>query len=102
MLKLSSILEVVEYLLNIGRVRDACAAGHLWRAGGAILAPHTELIPSLLSSEGAFSGIVDSLVQENFFWGQATSPQIFIVFLGNQYTKTYSSGKEIEGQHLAL
>ena len=38
-------------------------------AGRARIALHTELIPSLLSSEGAFSGIVDSLGQEKFFWG---------------------------------
>ena len=39
---------------------------------GARLTFHTELFSSILSSEGAFSCIVDSLVQENV---SGTSPQ---------------------------
>ena len=39
------------------------------------LALHTELNPSLLSSERAFSGIVDSLGQENCFWGKPQTPK---------------------------
>ena len=34
------------------------------------IALHTEFFPSLLSSERAFSGIVDSLVYKNFFEGK--------------------------------
>ena len=37
---------------------------HPWGAGGTRIALHTDFIPSLLSSEGAFSGIVDSLVED--------------------------------------
>ena len=70
-------------------------------AGRARIALHTELILSLLSSEGAFSGIVDSLVQENFFSGKPPDPQICIAFLGSQYTKS-CSGTEIEDQNLPL
>ena len=35
-------------------------------AGGARIALHVNLFPSLLSCECSFSGAVDSLVQENF------------------------------------
>ena len=62
------------------RVRDAYAGGgrrgncpHPWGAGGTTIALHTEFLPSLLSSERAFSYISDSLLQENFFLG--ASPQ---------------------------
>ena len=41
---------------------------HPWGAGGARVALRTEFFPSLLSSEGAFSGIADSLLQVNFFF----------------------------------
>ena len=41
-------------------------------SGGARIALHTELILSLLFSERAFSGIVDSLVHKKFL---GTSPQ---------------------------
>ena len=42
-------------------------------AGGARIALHTEFFPSLLSSEGAFSGISDSLV-ENCYGGKPPDP----------------------------
>ena len=42
------------YLYGQGQLR--------WGAGGARIALHTELFPSLLSAEEAFSSIVDSLV----------------------------------------
>ena len=45
----------------------------LWGAGGARSALHTKLFQSLLSCEGAFSGIADSLIQGNFL---EASPQI--------------------------
>ena len=32
----------------------------------AKIALHTELFPSLISREGTYSGVVDSLVEENF------------------------------------
>ena len=44
-------------------------------AGGARVALHTEFFPSLLSSEGAFSGIADSLVQENFSEASPQTPK---------------------------
>ena len=79
--------------------RDAYAGGG---AGGARIALHTDLFPSLLLSEGAFSGIVDSSVQDHFSGGKPPDNQICIVFLGNKYTKHCSSGKEIEDQNLPL
>ena len=54
---------------------------HAWGAGGAKITHQTELFPSLLSSEGAFSGIVGSLVQENPPAGKPSDPQIAIVLL---------------------
>ena len=65
-------------------------------AGGARITLHNKLFPSLLSSERAFSGIVDSLVQETFSVSKPTDPQICIVLLGGPYTKQCSSGKEFE------
>ena len=59
---------------------------------------HTELFPSLLSSERAFPAIVDSLVHKNSSWGNPPDPQISIVVLGDQYTVHCSSGKEFEDQ----
>ena len=56
---------------------------HPWEAGGARVALHTEFFPSLLSSEGVFSGIADSLVQENFSGGKPSDPQIPIESLGD-------------------
>ena len=63
-------------------------------AGGARITLHAELTPSLLSSEWAFSGIVDSLVQETFSGGKPPDSQIIIVLLGNQCSKHFSSSKE--------
>ena len=52
-------------------------------AGGARIALHTELFPSLLSSKQAFPGISDSLVQENFSGGKPPDPQVAIESLGD-------------------
>ena len=52
-------------------------------AGGGRIALHTEFLQSLLSSEGAFSGISDSLVQENFSGGKPPDPHINIESLGD-------------------
>ena len=52
-------------------------------AGGARIALHTQLFPALLSSKGAFSGIVDSLVQETISGGKPPDPLINIVLLGD-------------------
>ena len=52
-------------------------------AEGARVPLHTEFLPSLLSSEGAFSGIADSLVQENFSGCKPPDPQIPIELLGD-------------------
>ena len=54
----------------MAEIRDPYAGG-AGGAGGARNALHTEFLPSLLSSEGAFSGISDSLLQENFSGGKA-------------------------------
>ena len=59
--------------------RDAQAGG----AGGARIALHTEFLPSLLSSEGVFPGISDSLLQENFSGGKPPDPQATIQSLGD-------------------
>ena len=55
------------YTLRSGRNQGPLC----WGAGGARNALHTEFLPSLLSSEGAFSGISDGLLQENFSGGKA-------------------------------
>ena len=57
---------------------------HPWRAGGARNALHIELFLSLLSSEGAFSSIVDSLAQDSFSGGKPPDPQISMVLLRDQ------------------
>ena len=44
-------------------------------AGGAGIVLHTEIFLSLLSSEGASPGILDSLVQENFSGGSDQTPK---------------------------
>ena len=67
-------------------------------AGGARISLQTELFPTLLSSQGAFSGILDSLVQE-ISLEQAPDPQITVVLLGDQYIKLRSSGKESKSTH---
>ena len=63
-------------------------------AGGARFALQTELFLSLLSSEWAFSGIVDSLVFENCPGSKPSDPQITIVLLECQCIKHRSSGEE--------
>ena len=63
---------------------------------------HTELFSSLLSSEWAFSDIVDSLVQENLSGGKPLDHQIIVILLGDQYIKHFFSGKEFRDQTLAL
>ena len=71
-------------------------------AGGAIVTLHTELFPFLLSAEEACSGIVDSLVQEDFSGGKPPDPQIIVVLLRDHCIKHRSSGKEFKDQNLAL
>ena len=63
-------------------------------AEGARIALQTELFPSLLYYEGAFSGIIDSFVQENFSGDKPPDPQISIVLLRDPYTEHRPSGKE--------
>ena len=54
-----------------------CTQGCLrWEAGGARIALHAELLPSLLPSEGAFSDVVDGLIQENFSGGKPPDPKL--------------------------
>ena len=60
--------------------KDAYAGGG---AGGARIALHTDFLPSLLSSEGAFSGISDGSLQENFSEGKPPDPQATIQSLGD-------------------
>ena len=47
-----------------------------WGAGGARIVLHTESLPSLLSSEGAFSGISDSLLQKTFLGAGPQTPKL--------------------------
>ena len=61
---------------------------------------HAELFLPLLSCEGAFSGVVDSLVLEHFSGGKLPDPELLMVYLWDQYTKHSSSGKELEDQRL--
>ena len=69
---------------------------------GARIALHAELLPSLLPSEGAFSDVVDGLIQENFSGGKPPDPPITVVLLGDKYSKHCPSGKELEDQNLPL
>ena len=71
-------------------------------AGGLRIALPTEFFPFLLSSEVAFSGTVDSLVQENISGGKPPYPQIPSVLLGDQCARHCSSEKELEDQSLPL
>ena len=64
--------------------------------GGARIALHTELFPSLLSSERVFSGIVDSLAHKNFSGVKPPDDQTSTALLGDQRTKHYSSGKSLK------
>ena len=70
-------------------------------AGGERIALHTELFLSLLPFKGAFSGIVDSLIYENFYGGKPPNPQSTIVLVGNRYIKHCSPEKEFK-QNLPL
>ena len=69
---------------------------HPWGVGGAKIACHTAFFASLLSSHGAFSSILDSLVQENFAGGKPPYPKIIMVLLGGQYSKHCFSGKSLK------
>ena len=73
------------------RTRDVYAGGQKeqlppaliqWGAGGARIAVHTKLFPSLLYSERAFCGSVDSLVHKSFPGGKPPDHQIRILLLG--------------------
>ena len=100
---MGKISDLLPGMPMLGGRRGSCSlCPYSWGAGGARIALHSELFPSLLSSEGAFSSFVDSLLQENFSGGKPPDPQISLVLLGNQYTKHCSSGKEIEDQNLPL
>ena len=88
---------------TLGGRRGSCPlCPHPCGAGRARITLHTELFPSLQSSEVAFSGIADSLVQGNFSGGKPPDPHIVVVLLGDQYIKHCSSGKELKEQNLAL
>ena len=99
---LSSIIQSWSYSLRLmfsysssriqkvkaGTCRNAYAGGQegqlpplpssMGGTGGARIALHTEFFPSLLSSKGAFSGILGSLVQENFSQGKPSDPYVAI------------------------
>ena len=64
-------------------------------AGGARIALHTELSPSLLSAEDIFRHCrqVDS---RKFCGGNTTDPRSILVLLGDQCIKHCSSGKELK------
>ena len=70
--------------------------------GWARISRHTKLFSSLLSPQGAFSGMVDSLVQENISGGEPSVSELNIVQLCDQYTKHCPSTKEFEDQSLPL
>ena len=98
-------------VVDIDPVRDACPGGRRgscllfpnpWAVEGARIVLRTEFFPSLLSSEGTFSGIVDSFVKENFSGGNSPGSQISNVLIGGQYTKLCSSGKELKDPDLPL
>ena len=56
-------------------------------AGGVRIALHTEPILSLLSCEGIFFSVVDSLFQENFSGGMPPDSQRNKIVLSDQYIK---------------
>ena len=60
---------------------------HKYNQGRLRCGGDAELFPSLLSAKEAFSGIVDSLVQDNIFGGKPLDPQIIVVLLGDQCIK---------------
>ena len=47
----------------------------------ARVALHTELLLSLLSCKGAFSGVVDSLVKEKLSGGKPPDPHLIVLLL---------------------
>ena len=94
LLQFSKLQLHVFFLYEQGRLRRG--------AGGARIALHTELLPSLLSAEEALFGTIDSLVQENFSGGKPPNPQMILVLLGDQCIRHCSSGKEFKDQKLAL
>ena len=64
--------------------------------GGARIALHIGLFPALLSCEGVFSGVVDSLVQENFLEADPqTLTLIDITQPRDQYTKHRPSRRSL-------
>ena len=65
-------------------------------AGGTRIDCYTELFLSLLSSERAYSGNVESVVYKN------PNPQTSIVLQGDQLIKHRSSGKKFEDKNLPL
>ena len=66
--------------LGTRRVAAPSALIHA-EAGGARFPMHTALFASVLSFEGAFSGVVDSLIQENCSGGKPETSQISMVLL---------------------
>ena len=71
-------------------------------AGRARVALHTELFPCLLPLQGAFSNIFNSLVQENFFCGQAPRFPNYHGIARRQVLKALFFWKELEDQNLLL
>ena len=67
---------------TLGGKRESCPFFPLpWGAGGARIALCAALFPSLISCEGAFSGVVDSLMSTNFSGGKPPDPQVNVVQL---------------------
>ena len=66
----------ISYYIHLIWTRATYAGG----AGGARITLHTKLFPSLLSCKGPASGVVDSLVQENFSGGKPPDPQLHMVY----------------------
>ena len=49
-------------------------------------------------AEGAFSDVVDGLINKTYSGGKPPDPQITMVLLGDKYSKHCSSGKLFEDQ----
>ena len=85
----------------VGKRGSCPLCPHSWGQEGQEL-PFLLNSVHLLSTGEAFSGIVDSLVQETFSGGKPPHPPIVVVLLGDRCSKHYSSGKEFEDQNLAM
>ena len=74
-----SLKDDLQGCLRWGRT-GSCPSVLLREGGrGAKIARRNEPFPSFLYSKGAFSGVIDILVQEQHFLGQPVDPQLYMV-----------------------